>query len=298
VDISERDHRAPGDVTQLWPVLPNEGRGQLWEQGVWQVEVDGAALTPGAQLAWPGREHLSAGGVLRVGPRGRGNELGLPHGCGGQLRQTLPGLARDQPVVGSSPWGEIGAAFQERLLYSHHAGLGLHIHVHDVGNGRHRLLGLERIARELNAQPLARIGLLGEGGPGWLRLHGLQAVGAVVGGALRLGSIVRDRLRCLGLLHRLSPHTGHAECLEGHRLAVAGHREAPRLLVCPSRGGGVDADHSIHGTRVQSQRVQARLRLLPLGWRAKLTHRCAEGPKATHADHEAKHTSIHERSSS
>lgn len=94
------------------------------------------------------------------------------------------------------------ALLEGRTLLGHDANPGRHVFAHDLGERLHRLLGVQRIAHEVEGADLALLGLVGQGSIGtWCR-RGREDCGPIMLGLALFWTIgSRRRVLCLHLMH-------------------------------------------------------------------------------------------------
>ena len=88
MEVVDRDDLAAGDVAQLGPVLEEDGRRELGEERLGQVELDVEPLEPREHRDLHLREDLPAGRVLRV-RQGRIGERPALRICSGVIAASL-----------------------------------------------------------------------------------------------------------------------------------------------------------------------------------------------------------------
>ena len=176
--VVDRDDFTARDVTELGADLKVDGRWKLGQKRIGKVKVDVEALEP--------REHgdlhlgkdLTAGRLLGVRKRGVGKSPGAADFFRARCSQALPGdalrqtggrsdtqrLAARHLGLGIKYRRQVESLVEIPALSFHHAGLGGDVGPHVFFKVFHRFLGVQGIAVEIEAEDLAFLGLIAEGG--------------------------------------------------------------------------------------------------------------------------------------
>ena len=209
--VVDRDDLAARDIAELGPALEIDRRWKLGQEGFGQVEIDVKALEPGKHGDLHFGKDLAARRLLRVGQRWVREGSGAAGSPRGSSRRGPPRWPLAQTggrahakwlaarhlgflIEGRS---EVVALFEKPPLRLHDAGLGSDVGIHVFFKALHRLLGVQRIAVEVETKDLPALGLVCERRRGGSGLRSGKPVGLVVRGLLLLGASGRDRVRRL-----------------------------------------------------------------------------------------------------